>query len=664
MIDKLRKGFNPLIGYPIQSQVCVPVDNLAYMHLYNQSINGCNDLNNTGLMTFKQFTLNQDDSLTPDELIEMYDSYKTKYIQKHQLEFLENNKNSPAILEKFHPMWVKKVIDERKNLVLKRIEVFSSKLKKGYFNSINTNDAEKMDDSNTNSGTHLCESDSITVFGTGPHFETDLRSHILLLTDIPCYISYLDITKFFNNDFPIIDGELGKCNGFLDIFLSPPKFTRGVFNRHCYILFDNMENRDSAIELIKGKTIKSSVTTNSIKQYYNETDDQMEDVIDNEDQLMQQSGSKYSVYIIQAKCFNENYYARVRHNSKIPSTNERLPVDINNMKKIVEKIENQQGINSSINEILNNFLESGALSIKTVVDIMSLYLRFVHGIDYHSLSTSCPIRDVLFNPSSTQPLECPSDVIDTKELNTCGETLIQGNNEKSIKLDDKSIDMYNNFLFLSRGYINILLKNKFRNEYQRDENVVEKQIHMGQLDESQYQSLFNQLEENVDILLKLPSIFYLVPQPILDDDESLSYSWKIFCEQHTLKKKVDRWQCSKCLKQFRGEEFVHKHLARKHRDSFETIREEITFERIIKPFAEKFPHLIYPSNVEELNVSYVNRRGYNNGNSQGPYRLRQNKFVRSNPYEKRRHFRDWDTPKQHVNLNSNDIRTSIKYDDL
>lgn len=662
MIDKLRKELNPLIGYPIQNQVCVPVDNMAYIHLYNQSVNGYNDFNATGLMTFKQFTLRQDDNLTPDELIEMYDSYKTKYIQKHQLEFLENNKNSPAILEKFHPMWVRKIFDERKNLVLKRIEIFSSKLKKGYFNSINKNDAEKTDDSNTNSDIQLCESDSITVFGNGPHFETDLRSHMLLLTDIPCYISYLDVMKFFNNDFPLIDGGIGKCNGFLDIFLSPPKFTRGVFNRHCYILFDNMGNRDSAIELMKGKTIKSSVTTNSIKQSYSEIEYLMEDMIDNEDLLMQQSDTKCSIYIIQAKCFNDNYYARVRQNSKFSTTNERLPVDKNNMKKIIEKIENQQGINSSINEILDNFLEIGTLSIKTVVDIMSLYLRFVHGIDYYSLSTSS-IRNTLFSPSNTRSLECSSDVNNTKDLNTCEENLIQENNETSIKLDEKSIDMYNNLLFLSRGYINILFKNKFRSEYQRDENhVFEPQIHMGQLDDSQNLSLVNQLEENVDILLKLPSVFDLMPQPIVDDDESLSYSWKIFCEQHTLKKKVDRWQCSKCLKQFRGEEFVHKHLVRKHRDSLEIIREGITFERIIKPYAEKFPHLIYPSNDEELNVNYV-RRGYN-GNFQGPHRLRQNKHLRSNPYEKRRHFRDWDTPKQHVNSNSNDIRMSIKYDDL
>ncbi|OII73071.1 uncharacterized protein cubi_02302 [Cryptosporidium ubiquitum] len=669
MIDKSRRGPSPLIGYSIQNQGCISPDHQTCLHLSNHNFNGYKDFHSPGLMTFKQFTLSQDDNLAPNELIEMYDSYKTKYVQKHQSEFLDNNRNSPIIFEKFHPIWIRKVVDERRNLVLKRIEVFSSKLKRGGFNTVNqsNNDVEKINHSNTISDSiYTDENDSITVFGSFPHFETDLKSHLMLLTDIPSYISYLDITKFFNNDFPLADGGLGKCNGFLDILLSPPKFTRGILNRQCYILFDNMRNRDSAIELIKGKTIKSSVTTNSILLSYNDTNNQMEDTNENEDPVVQQTGSKYSIYIIQAKGYNnENCSTKFGQVPKIFSTQERLSIDKNNMKKIIEKIESEQNISSAINEIMENLVQDGSMNIKAVVDVLSLYLKFVHGIDYYLLSASHPIQTNTYNPSNVGPVECLSDTNNTKNSNSSDTTISQEDNENSIKYNEKSLNMYNNLLFLSRGYIEILFKNKFRIWSQRDEgNVSEPQIYKGQLDDFQNQALLNQLEENVNILLNLPSIFDMIPHPIRDDDDSLSYSWKRYCEQHTLRKKADRWQCGKCLKQFKGEEFVHKHLAKKHKDFLETIREEITFERIIKPSAEKFPHLIYPTNADEFSATSVNRRG-NHGNPQGIYRPRYNKHLRSNPYEKRRYFKDWDIPKQQTIINSsNDIRTSIKYDDL
>lgn len=671
MIDKSRRGPSPFIGYSIQNQGCVSTDHQTYLHISNQNSNGYKNFHSSGLMTFKQFTLNQDDNLAPNELIEMYDSYKTKYVQKHQSEFLENNRNSPIIFEKFHPIWIKKVVDERKNLVLKRIEIFSSKLKKGGFNISNQlNDTEKLNHSNAISDTiHVDESnDSITVLGNFPNFDTDLKSHIMLLTDIPSYISYLDITKFFNNDFPLADGGLGKCNGFLDIFLSPPKFTRGILNRQCYILFDNVRNRDTAIELIKGKTIKSSVTTNSIILSYSDINNQMEDVNDNEDSVVQQTGAKYSIYIIQAKVYNsENCSTKFAQISKIFSTQERLAIDKDKMKNIIEKIEIGQGINSKINETIENFIEStGPMNIKASVDIMSLYLKFVHGIDYYSLSTSYPLHSISQNLSSIKLIESFSD-INVKNLDL-PEIIVnqEEGNENSTKYNEKTLNMYSNFLFLSRGYIEILFKNKFRIFWQRDEgNIAETQIYRGQSDDFQVQALVNNLEENANILLNLPSIFDLIPQPIEDDDDSLSYSWKRYCEQHTLRKKADRWQCGKCLKQFKGEEFVHKHLAKKHKDFLETIREEITFERIIKPLAEKFSHLIYPANTEDFSAISVNKRGNNNGSLQVIYRTRHSKHLRSNPYEKRRHFRDWDTPRQQTIINSsNDIRTSIKYDDL
>ncbi|TRY51204.1 Arsenite-resistance protein 2 [Cryptosporidium tyzzeri] len=668
MIDKSRRGLSPLISYSIQSQGCLTADQQTYLHLSNQNFSGFKDFYSSGLMTFKQFTLSQDDNLAPNELIEMYDSYKTKYVQKHQSEFLENNRNSPLILEKFHPIWIRKIIDERRNLVLKRIEVFSLKLKRGGFSAVNktNNDVEKIGCEVTITDTsHTDENDSITVFGDYPNFETDLKLHIMLLTDIPSYISYLDITKFFNSEFPLTDGGLGKCEGFLDILLSPPRFTRGILNRHCYVLFDNMKNRDSAIELIKGKTIKSSVTTNSIIMSYCDANNQMEDTIEHEDLVVQQPGAKFSIYIIQAKTYNENYSLKIRQISNTFLTQERLSKDKNNMKRIIEKIENDQSINSNIIEVIESVGGSDPMNIKAVVDLMSLYLKFAHGLDYYSLSTSHPVQFISFSPSNQQILECSSDLNNTKDLNL-SDTFSRENHENSTKNNEKSFIIYSNLTFLSKGYIDTLFTNKFKIWYQRDEvSIPESQICKEKMDEFQNQALANQLEENVDILLKLPSIFDLLPQPIEDNDESLSCSWKRYCEQHTLRKKADRWQCGKCLKQFKGEEYVHKHLAKKHKDFLETIREEITFERIIKPIAEKFPYLIYPMNADELNINSINRRLNGNGNSQGVYRSRHNKHLRSNPFEKRKHFRDWDTPKQQTTINSsNDMRTSIKYDDL
>ncbi|KAH8584502.1 C2H2 Zn finger [Cryptosporidium sp. chipmunk genotype I] len=670
MIDKSRRGLSPLIGYSIQNQGCLSADHQTCLYLPNQNFSGYKDFHSSGLMTFKQFTLSQDDNLAPNELIEMYDSYKTKYVQKHQLEFLENNRNSPIVLEKFHPIWIRKLVDERRNLVLKRIEVFSLKLKRGGFNTMNktNNDVEIISHTGTVTETnHTDESnDSITVFGNYPNFETDLKSHIMVLTDIPSYISYLDITKFFNNDFPLKEGGPGKCEGFLDILLSPPRFTRGILNRQCYILFDNVKNRDSAIELIKGKTIKSSVTTSSIILSYNDTNNQMEDANDNEDLVIQQPGAKYSIYIIQAKTYNENCSIKVGQISKAFLNQERLSIDKSNIKKIIEKIESGQGINSNIDEIMESVLSSESMNIKASVDLMSLYLRFVHGIDYYSLSTSHPLQTKSYNSSNLQPMECFPDISNTKDLNSSDTFFNQCNGENLTKYNEKSFIMHSNLIFLSKGYIEALFKNKFRTGWQKDEgNDSESQICKGQIDDLQNQALVNQLEENVDILLKLPSIFDLIPQTIGDNDESLSFSWKRYCEQHTLRKKADRWQCGKCLKQFKGEEYVHKHLAKKHRNFLETIREEITFERIIKPSAEKFSYLIYPANADEFNVSSVNRRGNNHGNLQSVYRPKNNKHLRSNPFEKKKHFRDWDTPKQQIITNSsNDIRTSIRYDDL
>ncbi|CUV06602.1 unnamed protein product [Cryptosporidium hominis] len=668
MIDKSRRGLSPLISYSIQSQGCLTADQQTYLHLSNQNFSGFKDFYSSGLMTFKQFTLSQDDNLAPNELIEMYDSYKTKYVQKHQLEFLENNRNSSLILEKFHPIWIRKIIDERRNLVLKRIEVFSLKLKRGGFRKVNktNNDIEKIGCESTITDTgHTDENDSITVFGDYPNFETDLKSHIMLLTDIPSYISYLDITKFFNSDFPLTDGGLGKCEGFLDILLSPPRFTRGILNRHCYVLFDNMKNRDSAIELIKGKTIKSSVTTNSIIMSYCDANNQMEDTNEHEDLVVQQPGAKFSIYIIQPKTYNENYSLKIRQISNTFFTQERLSKDKSNMKRIIEKIENDQSINSNIIEVIESVGGSDPMNIKAVVDLMSLYLKFAHGLDYYSLSTSHPVQFISFSPSNQQILECSSDLNNTKDL-SLSDTFSRENHENLTKNNEKSFIIYSNLTFLSKGYIDTLFTNKFKIWYQRDEgSISESQICKEKIDEFQNQALANQLEENVDVLLKLPSIFDLLPQPIEDNDESLSCSWKRYCEQHTLRKKADRWQCGKCLKQFKGEEYVHKHLAKKHKDFLETIREEITFERIIKPIAEKFPYLIYPMNADELNINSMNRRVNGNGNPQGVYRSRHNKHLRSNPFEKRKHFRDWDTPKQQTTINSsNDMRTSIKYDDL
>ncbi|KAK9172002.1 protein of unknown function (DUF3546) family protein [Cryptosporidium meleagridis] len=666
MIDKSRRGLSPLISYSIQSQGCLPADQQTYLHLSNQNFSGFKDFYSSGLMTFKQFTLSQDDNLAPSELIEMYDSYKTKYVQKNQLEFLENNRNSPLILEKFHPIWIRKIVDERRNLVLKRIEVFSLKLKRGGFSTVNktNNDFEKIGCASAVTDTsHTDENnDLITVFGDYPNFETDFKAHIMLLTDIPSYISYLDITKFFNSDFPLKDGGLGKCEGFLDILLSPPRFTRGILNRQCYVLFDNMKNRDSAIELIKGKTIKSSVTTSSIMMSYCDAINQMEDTNEHEDPALQQPGTKFSIYIIQAKTYNENYSLNIRQISDTFLTQERLSIDKNNMKRIIEKIENDQSINSNIIEAIECVGGGDPMNIKAVVDLMSLYLKFAHGLDYYSLSKSHPVQFISLNPSNQQILECSSDFNNTKYLNLSS-TFSQ---ENPAKCNEKSLIIYSNLTFLSKGYIDTLFVNKFKIWSQTDEgSISESQLCKEKIDEFQNQALINQLEENVDILLKLPSIFDLLPQSIEDNDESLSCSWKRYCEQHTLRKKADRWQCGKCLKQFKGEEYVHKHLAKKHKDFLETIREEITFERIIKPIAEKFLYLIYPMNADEPNMNSINRRVNSNGNSQGVFRSRNNKHLRSNPFEKRKHFRDWDTPKQLTTINSsNDIRTSIKYDDL
>ncbi|KAJ1612977.1 C2H2 Zn finger-containing protein [Cryptosporidium canis] len=699
---------NSIAGYSAPSQGYVPLNNLQFMHIPNSSTFENMNTPVSNLMTFKQFAMCQDESLAPNELLGMYDSYKTQYMQNHQSEFLENNKTSPIILEKFHPLWIRKILDEKRGMAITRAEIFSSKLKKGYFNPININYTGRNNRFITYYVNPFCERDSITVFGDGPYFETDLKSHMLVLTDIPGYISYLDITKFLNENFPLPDGGIGKCDGYLDIFFSPPKFSRGILYRQCYILFDNMSNRDTAIRLIKGKTIRSTVTTDTIKQMYYEIDDQMEDT-DSDDQSIS-SGPKYSVYIIQAKSFNENYPARVGQISKILFNDERLVADRDNMKKIIEVIEKKQNMDSAFIQTLDDLIGNRTLSAKAITDVMYLYLRFVHGIDYYSLSISSPIQKITFNPSEIQHLEQSMNPINSDGSIACDEQLVQKRIQASIRFNEQLFEMYSNFQFLSRGYTDLLFKHKFKNLYNMDEQSF-RPSHRGNLNDPKNISIINRLEENVDILLKLPSVSDLIPQLIRDDDSHLTYSWNKFNEQNTLEKKVDRWQCCKCSKQFINEEFVHRHLSKKHRDCLEAIREDITFERIIKPSAGKYPYLVYPVNAEESNINRFNRRRYHNhgnsyhgnsyhgnsyhgnsyhgnsyhgnsyhgnsyhgnfyhgnfyhGNSYRANRMRHNRRGRSNPYEKNRQSRDGGIPRQQPAPNTqNDIRATIRYDDL
>ncbi|KAJ1614722.1 C2H2 Zn finger-containing protein [Cryptosporidium canis] len=600
---------NSTAEYSAPNQGNVPANNMQFTHIPNSSTfeNGNNPVSN--LMTFKQFAMCQDESLAPNELLGMYDSYKTQYMQNHQLEFLENNKTSPVILEKFHPLWIRKILDEKRGMAMTRAEIFSSKLKKGYFNPININYTGRNNRFITYYVNPFCERDSITVFGDGPYFETDLKSHMLVLTDIPGHISYLDIIEFLNENFPLSDGGVGKCDGYLDIFLSPPKFNRGIVYRQCYILFDNMSNRDTAIQLMKGKTIGSTVTTDTIKQIYCEIDDQIEDT-DSDDQSIS-SGPKYSVYIIQAKSFNENCTARVGQVSKILFSDERLVLDRDNMKKIIEGIEKKQNMDSAFIQTLDELIGNGTFSAKAITDVMYLYLRFVHGIDYYSLSTSSPIQKITFNLSEVQHLELSMNPINSNGSIACNEQLVQKRIQASIRFNEQLFEMYNNFQFLSRGYTDLLFKHKFKNVYNMDEQSF-RPSHRGNLNDPKNISIINRLEENVDILLKLPSPSELIPQLIRDDDNLLALSWNEFNGLNTFEKKADRWQCCKCLKQFVNEEFVHRHLSKKHRDCIEALKENITFERIIKPIAVKYSYLVYPINAEESNINRFNRRRHHN----------------------------------------------------
>ncbi|KAF7457816.1 Arsenite-resistance protein 2 [Cryptosporidium felis] len=663
MIDKSRRGPIPPLGYSSLNHSSPPGVVQPFPQSSGSNLNYYRDVQPIGLMTFKQFTMSQDDHLSPNELLEMYDSYKSNYVQKHRFEFLEDNKTSPFILEKFHPTWIKKIMDEKKKLTLKRIEVFLFKLNKGDFNFINrTVASEKV----TKQSTIICNNtllrnddvDCITLFGNSTYFEAELRSHIVVLTDIPVYISHLDIIKFFSNDFPLSEGSCGRCQGFLDISLTTPKFNRGILNRQCYILFDSVKNRDQALSIIKGKTIRSLFTTSSILKSFLDINQQSDDSHE-QDNCFHQPGMKYSIYIIQAKAFDESNSMRFGNLPKIFSTDERLLIDKKNMIRIIEKLEKDQNIQTSISQLLDSTQEIS--STKTTVDILYVYLRFVHGIEYYSFTMPNIFQNISLEQQSSQHKEFSSNIGGTQD--SFQENILNGEFCESLKSNEELNRIYNNLLLLSRGYIDTLLRNKFRGGWLREETGQLEIDYEVLLKDPQNQLLIKNLEENMEILLNLPPFSDLIPKTISDEDKLLSSTWKRYCEQHTVRKKTDRWQCGKCLKQFKGEEFVHKHLGKKHRDFLETIREGMTFEKIIKPSADKFPSLIYPANSEELNLNAINKRGCNH-NLQGSLKSRFNRHSRTNPYEKKRYYRDWDIPKQTNNGPSNDIRVSIKYDDL
>ncbi|KAH7649395.1 hypothetical protein FG379_001022 [Cryptosporidium bovis] len=658
-MDSNRRDLNPLFGSCFQNQI-PPSAEQTFAQPLNQNIVSLNEDSVPNLMTFKQFTLAQSDNLSPNELIEMYDSYKTKYVQRNKSDFIDSNKSSPFLLEKFHPIWIKKIVEERRNLVVKRVDLFINKLVNGKFCSINrvvSFDSNYEYQTNTSEREELSNFDHVTVLGE-PYFEVNMNSHVLLLTEVPIYISYLDILDYFTNQFPLSDGTFGACRGFLDLSLSTPKFNRGILNRQCYVLFDNKENRNNAFEGIKGKIIKSSFTTQKISQSYLELGHH-EEVQDCQNSVGQ-NGLKYYIYVVQAKLFNDNVPTRFGTLPKIFSTNEQLCSDKKNMMKIIEKIERDQNIESKINKIIENMFEKNAIDIKKIVDILAVYLRFVHGIDYYTFTVAKLFQSQVENHPNYTENGNNSDFSDTISST-------HGTDSAFIQLKPELFNSHRSLLFLSRGYIETIMRNRFKGGWLRNEALMsEIQTYDNLIENQQSKSALTQLNRNIEGFLNLPSLFELIPELVSDNDEVLLFNWKRYCEQHTIRKKPDRWQCGRCLKQFKGEEFVNKHLNKKHTDFLEVIKDELTFERVIKPLSDKFSYLIHPS-LDDSTSNYL-KRGHYQFATTGPTRSKYNKYQRPIPYD-RNYFKDWDTPKPNSTLqnrhnNQFDIRKTIKYDDL
>ncbi|KAH8739486.1 protein with C2H2 Zn finger [Cryptosporidium ryanae] len=651
---------NQTLGNGIQDQV-PPSTEQAFAQPSNQNVAGVSENSIQSLMTFKQFTLAQSDNLSPNELIEMYDSYKTKYVQRNKSDFIDSNKSSPFLLEKFHPIWIRKIIEVRRNLVVKRADLFINKLVNGKFSSINrvvSFDSSYEYQSNPSERDEISNFDNITVLRE-PYFEVNMNSHVLLLTEVPTYISCLDILDYFTNQFPLPDGTFGACRGFLDLSLSTPKFNRGILNRQCYVLFDNNENRNNAFEGIKGKIIKSSFSTQKISHSYLQLD--YHERVHDYQNIVGQHGQKYYIYVVQAKLFNDNVPTRFGTLPKIFSTNEQLCSDKKNMLRIIEKIEKDQNIEFRIDKIIEDMFEKNKMEVKKIVDILAVYLRFVHGIDYYTFTVARLFQNKIENHHNYTENGNNSDFSDT--ISPANVT-----DSSPVQLKRELFNSHRSLLLLSRGYIETMMRNRFKGGWLRNEALTsEIQTYDSLIENQQSKSALTQLNRNIEGLLKLPSVFELIPESVSDNDEVLLFNWKRYCEQHAIRKKPDRWQCAKCLKQFKGEEFVSKHLNKKHKDFLDVVKDELIFERIIKPLSGKFSYLIHP-NLDDSGSNHM-KRGNHQSNMTGPIRSKYNKYQRPIPYERNNYFKDWDTPKtssafQNRCSNQFDIRTTIKYDDL
>ncbi|EEA06321.1 uncharacterized protein CMU_008120 [Cryptosporidium muris RN66] len=685
MYDRSRRGSSPSVGHHYQDYTGSSngyQNTSALSSHYQSQVDSSHYIHsdNNPAMTFKQFMMNQSDNLSPSELLDMYDKYRTKHVQKYQQQYLENHKSFVFILERFHPIWLRKVIDERQTLVERRFNIFKDKLVSGELNNIDRS-VDKLEFSSvqiihnntcadvifTNP---LKDRETWNILGKCPLFSTDIGMYLLVLSDVPINISLLDILNFLNNDFPQIGGGTGTCPGLIDASLSTPRYIRGVLNRSCYLLFDSMCNRNTAMELLKGKTIKASVTTESIGRQYNK------DIYpDNNNELNDEEQfsnlNKSAIYVIQMKTWELNTTLRYGILPKLFSSKEQLNRDSKYLWKIIDKFDSDQNLFNGLRWVLENLYNETIFTIEQTVDIQTLYLRFVHGFDYYSLITPNVFQ---FGPFTYSQ---PDQDLYSNKLNQKDDNLVDGDISTQYGVSHSTSDLntknclseYINYLIFTRSYFELAARNKYRGGWIRSSSEGNGVDIKQTTDDLEISKILKYLEYNVDRIVRAAPLINMIEKPIMDDDDQLSTLWSRYCEQHTLRKKADRWQCGKCLKQFKGEHFVHKHLAKKHRDSLETIREEITFDRIIKPLYEKFSFLINPSNLDDFNVNHSSHRRvyYHHGGS--GHKQRHNRFQKSAPYE-RRPYRDWDLPKQTLTLNfntssqSSDLRASIKYDDL